>query len=168
MRKSPATDIWWSATLPLHVCEYGAMLLWCHFSLFPPSPYYVSPTATESQLSVYLACISTSRAVIWLLARPCCLLAGAATFISFRNLLAHHRQLWKIKIHTVTIWFSYRLQGEAVGRLAMIRKNFFLTWTVSKLLLTQPQSMSRWKINVQQSMSYCPLQWVRDLSWKIY
>lgn len=95
---------------------------------------------TESQGSLYLACISACRTVIWLLARPCCLLAGATIFISFRNLLVYHRQLWKIKIHTVTIWFSRRLQGEAVGRLGMVRTDFLLTWTVSKLLLTQPRA----------------------------
>ena len=140
IRKSPAIDLWLSATLPPCMSKYGKTLLWCPFSLSPPSPYYVSPTATESQWSVYLACISTSRAVIWLLARPCCLLADATTFISFGNLLAYHRQLWKIEIHTVTIWFSDRLHGEALGRLAMVRKDFLMTWTVSKLLLTQTRA----------------------------
>lgn len=133
--------------------EYGTMLLWCHFSFSRPWPHPVSST-TESQGSVYLALISSSWAVIWLLARPCCLLAGATTFISFENLLVHHRKLWKIKIHTVTIWFLHRLWGEAAGRIGMVGKDFLLTWTVSKLLLTQLRAclVKKWTCD-----SPCPL-----------
>lgn len=115
----------------------------CSSVNFPCSHHHLTMRAPQWQKArtlVYLARISTSRAVIWLLARPYCLLAGATTFISFGNLLAHHTQPWKIKIHAVTIWFSHRLQGEAVGRLEMIRKDFLLTWMVPKLLLTQPRA----------------------------
>lgn len=127
---------------PLWHCvqENGTTSLWCHFPLSPPSPYCVSPSTTESQVSESLGHISTCRAVIWLLAKPCCLLAGATAFISFGNLLPYHKQLCKIKIHTVTIWFSDRLQSKAVERLEMVKKHFFRIWTVSKLLLTQPRA----------------------------
>lgn len=147
---------------------YRTALLWCHFLLSPPSPHYVSPSTTESQESVCLAHISTHRAGIWLLARPCCLLAGATTFIPFGNLLAYHRQPWKIKIHTVTIWFSHRLQSKAVGKLEMVKKLFFLTWTVSKLLLTQPRACLDEKWISSSPCPIVPSKWVRDLSWKLY
>lgn len=37
-----------------------------------------------------------------------------------------------------------------------------------QITIDPAQSTSRWKMNVQQSVSYCPLQWVKDLSWKIF
>lgn len=127
---------------PLWHCvwENETTSLWCPFSVSPPLPYHVSPSTTESQESEFLGHISTCRAVIWLLARPCCLLAGATTIIPFGNLLPYHMQLWKIKINTMTIWFSHKLQSKDVERLEMVKKHFFLTWTVSKLLLTQPRA----------------------------
>lgn len=37
-----------------------------------------------------------------------------------------------------------------------------------QITIDPAQSMSRWKMNVQQSMSYCSFQQVKDLSRKLY
>lgn len=139
MRKIPSIYFGWSATLTLCERKWNNITLVPLFSV-PTIALPCESLNNRSQESESLGRISTCRAVIWLLARLCCLLAGATTIIPFGNLLHYHMQLWKIKIHTVTIWFSHRLQSKAVERLEIVKKHFFLTWTVSKLLLTQPRA----------------------------
>lgn len=167
MRKIPSIYFGWSATLTL--CERK----WNNITLVP---LFSVPT-------IALPCepLNNRKPRVWIFRTyfymQSCHLASGKAMLPLSRCHNHH-SFWKsiaLSYATVKNKDSYcdhmiltQIAEQSCRKVRNSKEALLSDLDSLQITIDPAQSMSRWKMNVQQSLSYCSLRWVKDLSWKFY